>query len=141
VGIRVPMIARWPGRIPSGATSDEFLSTLELLPTLAAAAGVPPPPGVILDGFDMLPVLEGRARSQRTEMFWQRRNDKAARVGQWKWVDSEKGGGLFDLAADMGERRDLSRDNPDALRRVRDRWLAWRKQMDECEPRGPFRDY
>jgi arylsulfatase A-like enzyme len=140
-GIRVPMIARWPGRIPAGVTSDEFLSTLELLSTFSAVAGVSPPEGVILDGFNMLPVLEGRAASRRTEMFWQRRNDKAARVGQWKWVESEKGGGLFDLSADIGESHDLSKERPEILRRVTNRWRAWRKQMDESAPRGPFRNY
>jgi arylsulfatase A-like enzyme len=140
-GIRVPAIARWPGRTPKGATSDEFLSTLEFFSTFLAAAGASPPPGVKLDGFNMLPVLEGRGKSQRTEMFWQRRDDKAARVGQWKWVESERGGGLFDLAADIGERRDLSAEKPDMLKRVKGRWLAWRKEMDDSEPRGPFRDY
>ena len=74
-------------------------------------------------------------------MFWQRRNDKAARVGQWKWVESDIGGGLFDLSADIGERHDLSTDKPAVLRRVTCRWRAWRKQMDECAPRGPFRNY
>lgn len=66
---------------------------------------------------------------------------EAARVGQWKWVESEKGNGLFDLAADLGEKRDLSAGKPDVLRQVGARWAAWRKEMDECEPRGPFRDY
>jgi len=140
-GIRVPMIARWPGRIPKGTVSDEFAGTLEFFPTFLAAAAASPPPGVILDGLNMLPVLEGKAKSPRKEFFWQRRGDKAARVGQWKWVESQKGNGLFDLAADLGEKRDLSADKPDVLRQVKARWAAWRKEMDECEPRGPFRDY
>ncbi len=140
-GIRVPMIARWPGRIPKGTVSSEFASTLEFFPTFLAAAGASPPPGVILDGLNLLPVLEGKARSPRKEFFWQRRGDKAARVGQWKWVESEKGNGLFDLATDLGEKHDLSAGQPDVLRQVKARWAAWRKQMDECEPRGPFRDY
>ena len=46
-----------------------------------------------------------------------------------------------DLAADLGEKRDLSAGKPEVLRQVKARWAAWRKQMDECEPRGPFRDY
>lgn len=44
-----------------------------------------------LDGFDMLPVLRGEQPSPRAEMFWQRRGDKAARVGDWKWVESSRG--------------------------------------------------
>jgi len=140
-GIRVPMIARWPGRIPKGQVSSEFLSTMELFPTFLAAAGASPPAGVTLDGFNMLPVLGGRARSRRTEFFWQRQSDKAARVGRYKWVESKQGGGLFDLSSDLGEKRDLSTERPDALQTLRGRWAAWRKEMDEAEPRGPFRDY
>ncbi|MBI4873026.1 MAG: sulfatase-like hydrolase/transferase [Acidobacteria bacterium] len=140
-GIRVPVIARWPGRIPKGTVSKEFASTLEFFPTFLAAAGASPPPGVILDGFNLLPVLEGKAKSSRKEFFWQRRGDKAARVDQWKWVESQKGGGLFDLASDLGEKTDLSASRPDVLRQVKARWAAWRKEMNQCEPRGPFRDY
>jgi arylsulfatase A-like enzyme len=140
-GLRVPFIAWWPGRVPAGKVTDEFLTSLELLPTLAAAAGAKLTPGVKLDGFDLLPVLRGEKKSPRAEMFWQRRSDKAARVGQWKWVESAKGGGLFDLSADLVETRDLSAEKTDVLARVKGRFEAWRKEMDAAEPRGPFRDY
>jgi arylsulfatase A-like enzyme len=140
-GLRVPFIARWPGRIPAGKVSDEFLTTLEIFPTLLAAAGAEPPRDVKLDGFDMLPVLRGEMKSPRAEMFWQRRGDKAARIGDWKWIESEKGAGLFDLAADPGETKDLSREKPAVLASVKSRWEAWRREMDASEPRGPFRDY
>jgi arylsulfatase A-like enzyme len=140
-GLRVPFIAWWPGRVPAGKVTDEFLTSLELLPTLAAAAGAKLTPGVKLDGFDLLPVLRGEKKSPRAEMFWQRRSDKAARVGQWKWVESAKGGGLFDLSADLAETHDLSAEKPDVLARVKGRFEAWRKEMDSAEPRGPFRDY
>lgn len=140
-GLRVPFVAWWPGRVPAGKVSDEFLTSLELFPTLATAAGAKPTPGVKLDGFDLLPVLRGEKKSPRAEMFWQRRSDKAARVGQWKWVESAKGGGLFDLSADLAETRDLSAEKPDVLARVKGRFDAWRKEMDAAPPRGPFRDY
>lgn len=140
-GLRVPFIAWWPGHVPAGKVTDEFLTSLEVLPALAAVAGAKPPQGVKLDGFNLLPVLRGETNSPRTEMFWQRRSDKAARVGQWKWVESGKGGGLFDLAADLGESHDLSAEKPDVLARVKARFDAWRKEMDAAEPRGPFRDY
>lgn len=140
-GLRVPFIAWWPGHVPAGKVTDEFLTSLELLPTLAAVAGATLPPDVKLDGFDLMPVLRGERKSPRAEMFWQRRSDKAARVGKWKWVESGKGGGLFDLSADLGESRDLSLEKPDVLVRVKARFDAWKKEMDAAEPRGPFRDY
>jgi arylsulfatase A-like enzyme len=114
---------------------------MEFFPTLLAAAGQKPPAGLKLDGFNLLPVLEGRGHSPRKECFYQDKNDKAARVGNWKWVESKKGGGLFDLAQDIGEKHDLSAGKPDALAMVKGRWAAWRKEMDESEPHGPFRDY
>jgi arylsulfatase A-like enzyme len=140
-GIRVPCLVRYPGHIPAGTTSSEFLTSLELFPTVLKAAGISPPQDVVLDGFDMLPVLVGKESSSRQEMFWERRADKAARVGDWKWVDSGKGGGLFNLAEDIGEEHDLSKEKPDVLKRIKNRFAAWRKAMDEAEPRGPFRDF
>jgi arylsulfatase A-like enzyme len=140
-GLRSPLIVSWPGKLPSGQITDEFLTSLEILPTLAKAAGASPPSGVKLDGFDMLPVLRGEQPSPRTEMFWQRRGDKAARVDNWKWVESSKGGGLFDLSSDLEEEQDLSQSRPDVLAHVKSRFSAWRAEMDAAEPRGPFRDY
>jgi arylsulfatase A-like enzyme len=140
-GLRVPFIMRWPGKVPAGKVTDEFLTTLEIVPTLLAATGAATPTKVTLDGFDMLPVLRGEKPSARTEMFWQRRADKAARVGQWKWLDSAKGKGLYDLATDPGETNDLSQENPEVVKLMQTRFAAWKKEMDAAEPRGPFRDY
>ena len=140
-GLRVPFIAWWPGKLPAGTVTDEFLTSLEVLPSFARVADVRLSPDVKLDGFDLLPVLCGKMKSPRTEMFWHRRNDKAARAGQWKCVDSSKAGGLFDLSADPGETKDLSLAKPDVLARVKSRFAAWRGEMEAAEARGPFRDY
>jgi arylsulfatase A-like enzyme len=140
-GLRVPLLARWPGVLPAGTVRDDFLTALEVFPSLIAAAGAEPPKDVFLDGFNMLPVIQGKVKSQRTEMFWQRRSDKAARVGPYKWVESARGTGLFDLSKDIGEKNDLSEAQPELLAKVKARWEAWRKEMDAAEPRGPFRDY
>jgi arylsulfatase A-like enzyme len=140
-GVRSPLIARWPGRIPAGTTRHEVASSFELLPTVAAVGGAKPPANTVLDGFNLMPLFEGRGTAARKEIFWQYKDDKAARIGQWKWVDSARGKGLYDLATDIGEKRDLSAERPDMLSALRGRWAAWRKEMDDAEPRGPFRDY
>jgi arylsulfatase A len=140
-GIRVCALARFPGRIPARTVSNEFLSTLELFPTFCALAGTPLPKGVVYDGFDMLPVLAGKAKSPRTEMYWEQRLNKAARVGNYKWVESGAAKGLYDLQTDLGEEHDLSAEKPELLAKLKAKFAAWRKQMDEAEPRGPFRDY
>ena len=140
-GLRVPCIIRWPGRVPAGKTNDAFLTTLEILPTLLQASQVKPQQDVILDGFDLLPVLRGEKPSARQTMFWQRRHDKGARVGDWKWVDSNRGSGLFNLKTDIGEQQDLSATHPEKLKLLKQHFARWKKQMDAAEPRGPFRDF
>ena len=140
-GLRVPCLVRWPGVIPAGRVCREFLTSLEILPTLARTAGAEPPTNVVLDGFDMTPILTGKKASPRTEMFWERQGDRAARAGNWKWVESARGSGLFDLSRDIGEQQDLSAERPDVLRRLRGRFTAWKQRMQQAEPRGPFRDF
>jgi arylsulfatase A len=66
---------------------------------------------------------------------------KAARVANYKWVQMDKGGGLFDLGADIGERHDLSAEQPELIKKLQARFAAWEKEMEAAEPRGPFRNY
>ena len=140
-GVRVPCIVRYPGRIPAGSSSSEFLTSMEIFPTLLSEVGVRLPRELFLDGFDMMPVLTSGEPSPRSEMFWQRKDDKAARVGDWKWVESERGNGLFNLAEDIGETNDLSAQNPQKLQEMKQHFARWREQMDKAAPRGPFRDF
>ena len=142
-GIRVPCLIRWPnGEVPAGSVNDQFLSALEILPSLANATGAALPSGVMLDGFDWWPVIRGERESPRKEMFWQRRDTIGIRVGNWKWVDmGEQGSGLFDLSSDVGESKDLSRERPEVLKRLMDRYENWLAEMETAEPRGPFRDF
>ncbi|MCR9197728.1 MAG: sulfatase-like hydrolase/transferase [Planctomycetaceae bacterium] len=141
-GIRVLCLVRWPGGgVPADRVNDEFLTSLEILPSLAAATESPLP-DVILDGFDWWDVIRGTTNSPRSEMFWQRKDLIAARVNNWKWVDmGGKAGGLFDLNTDIGETRDLSTTRPDVLQMVKARYARWKAGMEAAAPRGPFRDF
>ncbi len=140
-GNRVPCIIRYPKKIPSGKTTEAFLTSLEIIPTLLKETGIAPPKDVVLDGYDMMPTLANGAASPRNEMYWQRRNDKATRVGNWKWVESAKGNGLFNLSKDIGEQNDLSISHPEKLKEMKTHFANWKKKMAAAEPRGPFRDY
>ncbi len=150
-GLRSPLIAWWPGVIPAGKTTPEFLSSLELLPTFAAIGGAPAMPGVHLDGFNMLPVLQGYRKSPRTEMFWDWPSVyQAARVDNYKWVAYVPRGNkdnrppkeeLFDLSNDLSETRNLANEKPEVLAAVKARFAQWRAEMEAAEPRGPFRNY
>ena len=78
-GIRVPCIIRWPGGdVPAGKVTDEFLTSLEVFPSLIAATAADAPEGVILDGYDWWPTLRGQQPSPRRKMFWQRRDHRSA---------------------------------------------------------------
>jgi arylsulfatase A-like enzyme len=129
-GVRVPAIACWPGRIPSGLVSNEVVQSTDLFPTFLAAAGVSPEPGLRLDGVDLLPVWTGKSPAPRRTIFWEWRseggNQLAALRGDLKLVVTNGGKPeLFDVAADPAERRDLAAGRPEACRRLQDELKAW----------------
>ena len=141
-GVRVPCLVRWPaGRVPAGKVNDDFLTSLEILPSFAQAADAELSADITLDGFDWWPVIRGETKSPRTEMFWKRKDSIGVRVGNWKWVRMGSKGGLFDLSNDVSESKDLSKDRPDILKQVQSRYENWLSQMEAAPPRGPFRDF
>lgn len=140
-GIRSPFLARWPGVIPAGSTTDVFLSSLELMPTLADVAQTWVPDAT-MDGYNMLPILQGKTEvSPRKEMFWDWLGTRAARIGDYKWVETDKEQGLYDLSNDIGEKQNLAKKMPDLLLKIKESWNEWKREMDSSEPRGPFQDY
>ena len=115
-GLRTPMIARWPGRIPVNTASDAIWSFADFLPTSAALAGVKPPKG--LDGISVLPVLLGQAHQTNDRFlyweFFERGFQQAARWGKWKVVRPKKRADLelYNLVKDIGEKKDVANLNP-----------------------------
>lgn len=140
-GLRVPCLVKYPPTIPKGTTSDALLTSLELVPTFLAMTDATLSDDIVLDGHNMLPTLAGDAPSPRTEMFWQRRDERAARAGSWKWTLMRNGGGLFNLTDDIGERNDLSDTRPDKLAELKTAFQNWTAEMEAAEPRGPFRNF
>lgn len=132
-GLRVPMIAWWPGTVPAGRTTHALATTLDLLPTAAAMARAPLPDRP-LDGYDILPVLKGDGPSPR-DFFAYYRGDRlyAARLGPWKahfFTQTAYPSGplvphdpplLYQLEHDPGERFDLATDSPQVLAAIRAR--------------------
>lgn len=84
-GIRVPLIARWPGRIPPGQVIDEPCGTIDVFPTVLKAAGIAPPKDRRLDGEDIMPVLVSKAKSPHKALFaMQAGRLMTVRSGRWK---------------------------------------------------------
>ncbi len=84
-GIRVPMIARWPGTIPAGQTIGETAGSIDILPTSLQLAGVPLPKDRTIDGRDIMPVLTHKAASPH-EILIAQSGPKVTTVisGRWK---------------------------------------------------------
>jgi len=121
-GVRVPFVARWPGRIAAGTRLQSPVSGIDLLPTAAAAAGAALPADRRLDGVNLLPLLtEAAPKAPARTLFWRDGSLRAVRDGDWKLIDSQRPRRtwLFDLASDPTERTDLSAARPDQLARLR----------------------
>jgi arylsulfatase A-like enzyme len=121
-GIRVPFIARWPGRVPAGRVSGQLTAFWDLLPTAAELAGVARPPAG--DGLSLVPTLLGRRQREQHQFlcweFFEGGFKQAIRAGDWKGVRLAPGKPLelYDLSADPGETRDVAARNPDAVERL-----------------------
>lgn len=96
-GHRIPFLARWPGRIPAGTVREDPVSTLDVLPTVAAAAGIRLPAGAAPDGRDVLPVLLGQVPpdTERPLIHHSLGGSFAIRRGRWKAIFAAGSGGGF----------------------------------------------
>lgn len=121
-GIRVPMIVRAPGRVPSGQTSHAVWAHWDVLPTLADLAGAPAPKG--LDGVSVRGALEtGGEAPSRPPLYWEfheRGFDQAVRDGDWKAVrhGPDQPLELYDLTRDLSEENDVAADHPEVVARI-----------------------
>lgn len=126
-GIRVPMIAWWPGTIEAGKTNDHISSFQDMMPTFAELAGTPSPPGI--DGITMVPTLLGKENQpEHTYLYWEfhaQGGRQAVRMNNWKTVrhDVRANRGspieLYDLKNDIGEEHDLANQHPEIVRKMR----------------------
>jgi arylsulfatase A-like enzyme len=115
-GIRVPLLARWPARIAAGSTVTIPTGQVDIMPTLAAAAGAPLPGDVMIDGRNLLPALTGKgaASGYDAPLFWSSGYYQAVRAGDWKLQihDRQRKTWLYNLAEDPTEQRNLAAANP-----------------------------
>ena len=132
---RVPTIMWWPGKITAGSVSDELISTLDVLPTLAKWAGGEVPRDRTIDGLNVGPVILGEpgAKSLRETLYYYRGEQlQAVRSGPWKlFVPLQKAAGhphvaadgtvqplLFNVVEDIGSNRNVAGDHPDIVARL-----------------------
>jgi arylsulfatase A len=135
-GMRVPMIARWPKKIPANSECNDLTTTMDMLPTFCAISGATAPQKTI-DGFDIrdnLFAVEGASSPYKALFYYRRRQLQAVRMGDWKyhlplnnthpnWTSAEptgKGrpGMLVNLKDDLQETADVAAEYPDIVRQL-----------------------
>ena len=119
-GIRVPYIARWPGRTKAGSTSNHISAFWDFLPTCCELIGQDPPQDI--DGISMLPTLFGRDQPQKKHkyLYWELRGQQAIRMGKWKALRIKPGRKieLYDLDNDIAESKDLADEHPEVVAKM-----------------------
>lgn len=120
-GLRVPMLVRWPGKVPAGKVSNAPWYFADVMPTLAELVGAKPPAHI--DGVSVLPTLLGQLQNLSERfLYWERPPPKfqqAARLGNWKAIrpGPDQPLRLFDLASDPAEAHDVAASHPDVIGR------------------------
>ncbi|TWU46547.1 sulfatase family protein [Rubripirellula reticaptiva] len=153
-GVRVPFVARWPGKIPAGIETDEAITGMDLLPTLTKLAGGEVPDERVIDGKDISPLLSATpdAKSPHEAIFYLRgRGVDAIRVGDWKYriaadkPPKKKGSKgqpagdskpkkvsvetLYNLRDSVGEQTNLIDEHPEIAARLKKRMEDFHNEL------------
>ncbi len=148
-GIRVPWIARWPGRIPPGVVCDTPIISVDLLPTLLEVAGAKPASGA--DGVSFLSLMTsgGKQALNRDAIFWHFPGYLGAgagnwrttpvgviRAADWKLLEFFEDGRLelYNLREDRSEKTNLAIKMPDRTKELHARLVAWRQEIKALMP-------
>lgn len=122
-GIRCPLLARWPGTIKPGTTSDHISAHWDIFPTFCELAGTKAP--AILDGISFVPTLLGNPQRAHKYLYWEffeGGGKRAVRVGKWKAVQNQinKNGPkapieVYDLSTDRAEKTNVAKQHPEVI--------------------------
>jgi arylsulfatase A-like enzyme len=126
-GIRVPLIARWPGRIKAGSASHHISAFWDFLPTCCELVGIKAPEGI--DGISMLPTLLGKPGEQRDHvyLYWEFHEQgkrQAVRMGDWKGIRQNVAKNpngpieLYNLKDDIGEKNNVAARHPSIVAKI-----------------------
>ncbi|MBM4092500.1 MAG: sulfatase [Planctomycetes bacterium] len=139
-GLRVPCLAWWPETIPADRRCEEFLTALDVLPTLARICGAELPDSLVLDGLDATQLLCGEkgadSHNERTlhAVYGLNKNRlESFRSGSWK-LHLTQPPQLYDLANDIGEQENLATAMPDHVHKMQEQLRRWQQEFDASLP-------
>jgi arylsulfatase A-like enzyme len=158
-GIREPLVMRWPGRVEPGSSCDIPVMGIDFFPTFLEAAGIPVPPGKVLDGVSLVPLMTQSGTIPERTLFWhfpvylqayageaddshdplfRTRPGSALRQGKWKFHEYFEDGRLelYDLESDPGERNNLAAQNPEKTAELHRVMKQWREALKAPVPTG-----
>ena len=127
-GIRVPMIASWPGKIQPGTVTDHVSAFWDVFPTLCDVAGTHPPQDLNIDGISYLPTLLGKENQKKHElMYWEfpsYNGQQAVRFGKWKAIRENIFDGnmeiqLYNMETDSTEQNNIADQHPEVVKKAR----------------------
>ena len=129
-GLRVPLIARWPGQIGVGTTRQPMM-TMDWMPTLLELAGATPHPDYPLDGLSMAATLRAPETLLPRPMFWRMtyRQQNAAIQGPWKYLRLDENEFLFNIDVDARERANLKDRHPEQFTAMKQMFAQWQASM------------
>ena len=135
-GLRIPALARWPGHIRPGSTTQQVAISMDWVATLLAMAGAKADPAYPLDGISLVPALTGNAAPVPRKLFWRYRFNaqRAVRDGDMKWLQINGNTFLFDVVADPLERANLKDRQPEVYRKLVNEYEDWNATMLPEDP-------
>jgi arylsulfatase A-like enzyme len=131
-GLRIPFMVQWKGRLPAGKVFRDPVVSLDIVPTVLAAAGMAAKPDDALDGVNLLPYLGGQKTGRPHDvLYWRFHAKQAIRAGDWKLIKEQRQGRweLYNLADDIGESKDLAEKMPEKVKELERAWQAWNAQL------------
>ena len=136
-GLRIPAIARWPGRFRVG-TADQVCISMDWVATLLEAAGAKPDPAYPLDGISLIPALTTASAPVVRKLFWRYHANaqQATRQGDMKWLKMRDNDFLFNVVRDPLERANLKAREPEVYRRLIADYKAWDATMLPIDPKA-----
>lgn len=135
-GVHVPLVVRWPRKIPAKINKSTIIATIDLIPSLTALASIDLPEDYKFDGKDMSHILVGKEEERGAPLYWFENKSTAAVLnGHWKIVEEAKGNiQLYDLSKDKGETNNLIEKNTEKAAEMKALLDNWKKELPTPTP-------